>query len=98
MRTSSGDSFGSFLATVEGSENKTTTGRKTQVELLKTLATSGSQPVQTLLGLVSVDVIEFAQTLQQIQEAGLVSIKGTGSNQMAELTPQGSMLMKLNIV
>ena len=95
-----GDSFSTFLETLERlnpSKGEGTQKKRTSLHLIKKLASSGREPLQNLMIHSGMGLIEFADNLKQIQEAGLVALSGTGADQVVELTSTGTMLANMEL-
>lgn len=92
----SGNSFGTFLESLD-TKRSVQSARQAPHTVLEVLqrASGGDVQVRDLMHDLGMDVVELARTVSGMQEAGLIELVGTGSDQVARLTSTGAALLKI---
>ena len=86
------DNFGTFLETLKRRETSRQESKGASFDLLTILADSGPAPVPDLMKESGMGIIDFAEALKAICEAGLITLAGPPGNEMVELTPNGEQV------
>src|SRR4051812_1222014 len=105
MSVKKADSFGEFLDVVQGRSevpqaidvDRLDEGQIDETrKILAAIPAGQSTPVQTVFEATDVPLTTFAESLKQLQEAGLVSLTGSRDDEMVGLSPAGAKLLALS--
>ena len=89
------NSFGTFLDTIKSVPSQSFT-RQAPTRLLDHLSEGRPKPVVTLMKELDMNVFEFGQTLKAAEDAGLVEISGSQTDQEVCLTNVGQQVLGIS--